>query len=410
MRKKTNKRVKKGGASFLEILSPIKDNVNRYGPFIADDVDYAVRNKKDKELLDKYEKEVDDAKVKVINAKEADKRSKEEDKLLIEDNKRKTELENLRQRKREYRWEVISGILFRFFEFAGKIINFFTNNISSFIKNFLEFIRKFANVADGAIIKILLFVIIIAALFFGISAFFGSKSPNENINNNIAEMGNTNKNFNSFLIKTESKSFFKDVSNYFTNLVPQEYQVSFNKFRNATNKLVGNDIMTINGVPREVITEGRNDGIYHVKKPDNPSYTYTTIKPKDINLDLSDIKNIPDADFNKLPLKIQDEYQIDSKYILTAEKDVSSGLWYYDADNIKDSGGITIKSRGQKTPIINTSNVNEFKLNNLKPYIFTNKDEKPSDKMDKLFTYVESKYQYPITYINKEINKNPLIK
>ncbi len=346
MRKKTNKRVKKGGASFLEILSPIKDNVNRYGPFIADDVDYAVRNKKDKELLDKYEKEVDDAKVKVISAKEADKRSKEEERILEEREKNNIERETLSQKKREHRWEVISGIIFRFFEFAGKIINFFTNNISSFIKNFLEFIRKFANVADGAIIKILLFVIIIVALFFGISAFFGSKSPNENINNNIAEMGNTNKNFNSFLIKTESKSFFKDVSNYFTNLVPQEYQVSFNKFRNATNKLVGNDIMTINGVPREVITEGRNDGIYHVKKPDDPSYTYTTIKLKDIKLDLSDIKNIPDADFNKLPLKIQDEYQIDSIYTLETQRDDKSGLWYYDADNIKDSGGITIKSRG----------------------------------------------------------------
>jgi flagellar basal body-associated protein FliL len=408
MRKKTNKRVKKGGASFLEILSPIKDNVNRYGPFIADDVDYAVRNKKDKELLDKYEKEVDDAKVKVISAKEADKRSKEEERILEEREKNNIERETLSQKKREHRWEVISGIIFRFFEFAGKIINFFTNNISSFIKNFLEFIRKFANVADGAIIKILLFVIIIVALFFGISAFFGSKSPNENINNNIAEMGNTNKNFNSFLIKTESKSFFKDVSNYFTNLVPQEYQVSFNKFRNATNKLVGNDIMTINGVPREVITEGRNDGIYHVKKPDDPSYTYTTIKLKDIKLDLSDIKNIPDADFNKLPLKIQDEYQIDSIYTLETQRDDKSGLWYYDADNIKDSGGITIKSRGQKTPIINTSNVNEFKLNNFKPYIFTNKDEKPSDKIDKLFTYVASTYQYPITYINKEINKKPI--
>ena len=407
MRKKTNKRVKKGGASFLEILSPIKDNVNRYGPFIADDVDYAVRNKKDKELLDKYEKEVDDAKVKVISAKEADKRSKEEERILEEREKNNIERETLNQRKREQYWRIISGIIFRFFEFAGKIINFFTNNISSFIKNFLEFIRKFANVADGAIIKILLFVIIIVALFFGISAFFGSKSPNENINNNIAEMGNTNKNFNSFLIKTESKSFFKDVSNYFTNLVPQEYQVSFNKFRNATNKLVGNDIMTINGVPREVITEGRNDGIYHLKFSNDPSYTYTTIKPKDIELNLSDIKNIPDADYNKLPLKIQDEYQIDSKYILTAEKDVSSGLWYYDADNIKDSGNIMIKSRGQKTPIINTSKPNEFKLNNLKPYIFTNKDEKPSDKMDKLFTYVESKYQYPTTYISKEINKKP---
>jgi flagellar basal body-associated protein FliL len=408
MRKKTNKRVKKGGASFLEILSPIKDNVNRYGPFIADDVDYAVRNKKDKELLDKYEKEVDDAKVKVISAKEADKRSKEEERILEEREKNNIERETFSQKKREHRWEVISGIIFRFFEFAGKIINFFTNNISSFIKNFLEFIRKFANVADGAIIKILLFVIIIVALFFGISAFFGSKSPNENINNNIAEMGNTNKNFNSFLIKTESKSFFKDVSNYFTNLVPQEYQVSFNKFRNATNKLVGNDIMTINGVPREVITEGRNDGIYHVKKPDDPSYTYTTIKLKDIKLDLSDIKNIPDADFNKLPLKIQDEYQIDSIYTLETQRDDKSGLWYYDADNIKDSGGITIKSRGQKTPIINTSNVNEFKLNNFKPYIFTNKDEKPSDKIDKLFTYVASTYQYPITYINKEINKKPI--
>ncbi len=408
MRKKTNKRVKKGGASFLEILSPIKDNVNRYGPFIADDVDYAVRNKKDKELLDKYEKEVDDAKVKVISAKEADKRSKEEERILEEREKNNIERETLNQRKREQYWRIISGIIFRFFEFAGKIINFFTNNISSFIKNFLEFIRKFANVADGAIIKILLFVIIIVALFFGISAFFGSKSPNENINNNIAEMGNTNKNFNSFLIKTESKSFFKDVSNYFTNLVPQEYQVSFNKFRNATNKLVGNDIMTINGVPREVITEGRNDGIYHVKKPDDPSYTYTTIKLKDIKLDLSDIKNIPDADFNKLPLKIQDEYQIDSIYTLETQRDDKSGLWYYDADNIKDSGGITIKSRGQKTPIINTSNVNEFKLNNFKPYIFTNKDEKPSDKIDKLFTYVASTYQYPITYINKEINKKPI--
>jgi flagellar basal body-associated protein FliL len=410
MSKKTNKRIKKGGASFLEIIPPIKDNVNKYGPFISDDVDYAVRNKKDKELLDKYDKEVEDAKVKVIMAKEEDKRSKEEEELLLKDEKRKQELKNFRQRQREHRWRVISGIIFRFFEFSGKIINFFTNNISSFIKNFLEFIRKFGNVADGAVIKILLFILIIVALFFGISAFFGSKSPNENINNNIAEMGNTNKNFNSFLIKTESKSFFKDVSNYFTNLVPQEYQISFNKFRNATNKLVGNDIMSINGVPREIITEGRNDGIYHVKKPDDPTYTYTRIKPKDIELNLSDIKNIPDADFNKLPLKIQNEFQIDNKYKLETKRDDNSGLWYYDAEDIKDSGGITIKSKGQKTPIINTIKTNEFKLNNLKPYIFTNKDEKPSDKIDKLFTYEASKYLYPITFINKEINKNPLIK
>ena len=410
MRKKTNKRVKKGGSSFLEIIPPIKDNVNKYGPFIADDVDYAIRNKSENELLDKYKKEVEDAKLKVIQAKEENDRTKEEQKTLELQKKNNNETNTLIQRQREHYWNIISGIIFRFFEFTGKIIDSVINYGGSFIKNFSNIVAKFANIANGAVIKIILSILIIIAIFFGISSFFGSKSPVENINNNIAELGNTNKNFNSFVIKTESKSFFKDVSNYFTNLVPEEYQVSFNKFRNTTNKLVGNDIMTINGVPREVITEGRNDGIYHVKKPDDPIYTYTTIKPKDIKLNLSDIKNIPDADFNKLPLKIQDEYQIDSKYILTAEKDVSSGLWYYDADNITDSGGITIKSRGQKTPIINTSKPNEFKLNNLKPYIFTNKDEKPSDKMDKLFTYVNSKYQYPMTYINKEINKNPLIK
>lgn len=407
MSKKT-KRIKKGGKSILENLPLVKDNINRYGPFIADDVDYAIRNKSEKELLDKYEKEVDDARIKVIEAKEEDKRTKEEERILAEREKNNIERETLNQRKREQYWRIISGILFRIFEFIGKITNFFVYYGGSFIKNFLGFIAKFGNIADGAIIKIILFILIIVAIFFGISSFFGSKSPAENINNNIAELGNTNKNFNSFLIKTESKSFFKDVSNYFTNLVPEEYQVSFNKFRNTTNKLVGNDIMVINGVPREIITDGRNDGIYHVKKSNDPTYTYTTIKPKNIELDLSDIKNIPDADFNKLPLKIQNEYEIENKYKLEALKDESNGLWYYDAYNIKDNNNITLSSQSKKSPIINTSNVNEFRLNNLKPYIFTNKDEKPSDKINKLFTYDTGKYVYPITYINNEINKIPI--
>ncbi len=406
MRKKTNK----GGKSFLENLPYIKDNVNRYGPFIADDVDYAIRNKSDKELLDKYEKEVEDANIKIIQAKEKKDRSDKENELLNEKERNDIERKKLIQQKREHEWDVISGILFRFFEFSGRIINFFTNYGGSFIKNLLDFIAKFGNIADGAVIKILLCILIIVALFFGISAFFGSKSPNENINRNIGELGNTNKNFNSFLIKTESKSFFKDVGNYFTNLVPEEYQVSFNKFRNATNKLVGNDIMTIDGVPREVITEGRNDGIYHIKLPNDPTYTYTTIKPMNINLNISDIRNIPDADFNKLPLKIQNEYSIENNYILEAETEDRSGLWYYNADNIKDSGGTTLVSKNQKSPIINTSNINEFRLNNFKPYIFTNKDEKPSDKIDKLFTFENTKYVYPMKYIQNETNKYPLIK
>lgn len=400
-----NKRIKKGGTSILE-KTPIINNtikkINRYGDFIADDIDYNIRQGKKKELIKKYEEALDEANLNVERAKEQHERNENDRKL-----KDQEFLNKLQQK--IYKWEITKWIL----NTIGNILLVFTNIIGSsikfslrifiqlarFSKTILSGIGKIGDLGQGVILKTIVLIIIIILIFFGINGFFGGGSGN---NNKISKEGT----MNSFIIKTTSPSFFGNFGKSLQNLVPIEYRITFNNFRNNFNKIIGNDLIEKAGIPRKEINTGKNDEIYHIKYPDDPDRIYTTMKPNNININLKGINDYPDIDYQKLPNNIKKLYPLTSIMTLPIEtKDNKKGAeyWYYNTENMYKN--LNEKDKILKTPIINTSNINEFIFNSEKAIIYDNKDNNDTSSLFmKMFKYNNNKYEYPIKeYINHVI-------
>jgi len=419
MTKKTRKIIKKGGKSLLENI-PFISTINKYGPFIADDIDYNIRQGKKQELIKKYEDDLNDANEAVKRAKENDKKVKEEEKIKLEENKK-----NLSQRIHNFEIfkfiiQIITNFINFIFRILVKFIDFFykfIGQIGSGSNNFFNSIIKLFNIGNGVIIKTIVLIIIILLIFFGVNGFFGGGGTSSN--NNILSK---ERNLNSFIISTKQPDlkiggFEFSFSNVLNNIIPDHLKFSFNNFRNSLNKSIGNDLLEKSGSPRIEETSGKNDGIYHIKFEQEPNKTYTILKPKPIEIDTQTIINsLPDSDFNKLPAKIKEKYLYQNiKYTLNASKDEDKNgkkKWLYDVNNIEillNGSNIELKKLPQyKNPFENTDISNEIKFNSVKAIIFDDTDNSSSVLLDKMFNYKEDKYEYPKNYVNDFENKYKL--
>jgi hypothetical protein len=383
---------RKGGESLLENIIPIK-NANKKGIYIADDIEYNVRQGKKNELIKKYQDNLNEAKEEVIRE-----RLRKNNELKEEENQIKKDVfltkEKERTDKVKFFWITVIGNLFNFLFKILLLIIDLAKIVKNFIINIGSGIKNAGNIGDGVIIKTLLLILFLIGMFFGFNYLFYKK---ELKNGDINSLVSTDKAYSSFLFKTETPSFFGNLSRSLLDNLPQEYKINYNIFKNKLNSFVGNDIYEIIGKKRGIITDGINDGIYHIKKQGDSGNTYSTLKPNDITIELNDKLSIlkdENIDYNKLPDKIKEDYPIKSIIIPVILK---NDMWYYNIDKEKYFDGTTdIKSTN---PLYNnlfkgTEMANEFKFNKIKALIYNNKNVSKNN-IDNMFNYINSKYIYP---------------
>jgi len=391
-----NKKTKRGGTSLLEKI-PIFKNINKKGIYIADDIDYNIRDGKKEDLIKKYKDNLNEAKREVILAREEKERNEHDIKLENEKDKNIIELKKHRSNQIQF---LITCI--------GKIINFIINLVLKIVKYVLIFFEKMwnilknlgtgiknaAGVGQGVIIKTIVLILLIIAIFFGINYFlYGEKGVTE-IGNKLVS---TDKNYSDCLIKTATPDFFGNISNSFYSLIPDKYKYQFNFFKNKLNSIVGNDIYELVGTEREKINTGRNDGIYHVKKNDDKNNTYTTLKPHEIEIPMSSIEQISNIDYDKLPIKIKELYPINNKtFVIPVEKD-DNNRWKFNIKNIKYKGDLhPIRNIDPSyiLPFKETSIINEFKFNKIQGKIINDNDKRAETILNKMFLYDGINYKY----------------
>jgi len=383
---------RKGGESLLENIIPIK-NANKKGIYIADDIEYNVRQGKKNELIKKYQDNLNEAKEEVKRE-----RLRKNNELKEEENQIKKDVfltkEKERTDKVKFFWITVIGNLFNFLFKILLLIIDLAKIVKNFIINIGSGIKNAGNIGDGVIIKTLLLILLLIGMFFGFNYLFYKK---ELKNGDINSLVSTDKAYSSFLFKTETPSFFGNLSRSLLDNLPQEYKINYNIFKNKLNSFVGNDIYEIIGKKRGIITDGINDGIYHIKKQGDSGNTYSTLKPNDITIELNDKLSIlkdENIDYNKLPDKIKEDYPIKSIIIPVILK---NDMWYYNIDKEKYFDGTTdIKSTN---PLYNnlfkgTEMANEFKFNKIKALIYNNKNVSKNN-IDNMFSYINSKYIYP---------------
>lgn len=386
------------------------DFINKNGIYIADDVDYNIRQGKKDDLIKKYEDYLTEANENVKRAKEEKERRDKDEELENEKSRLNQIAIELKRKAKEYhlkQYELIVRIFQSFFDFLFKYGFEIVKIVYNLIKQGRELITsigsgclKLLDLGEGVIVKTIVLIVIIVLIFFGVSGFF---NPNSNELNNAIS---TNRSTSSFIRTSASPSYFSFLSKNFENLIPTQFRISFNSFRNNFNKIVGNDLLEKVGKERQEISNGRIDGIYHIKK-ENENRVYTTLKPKDIEINLGNIKNFSNMDYHKLPQKVQELYTTDNNISIPVKVKGNTGLYFYNTDYIYNTGdkykkGLKGNDDNYLPPVIQVENKNEFKLNKKKAIIFNDKDNKDVWKQyNKIFNINNSgNYIYPEKYIN----------
>lgn len=389
------KKTKRGGTSILE-KAPFINEVNKKGIYIADDIDYNIREGKKKDLIKKYEDNLNEAKENVKRAKDENYRKIEDEKIQNQRDEATIKQRKLRNNQYQFILKSLGSICKYFIDLVIKLLSLLIKIfpiLFSTIKSFGNGLKNIGNIANGLILKTIFLILAILFIFFGFNYFVNKEDPTTKINNLIS----TDKNYSSFLINTTEPNYFGKLNNSFFNFIPDKYKFQFNFLKNKFNSIIGKDIYELNGTPREEITTGKNDGIYHIKKKDDNYFTYTTLKPLDIKIPLSSLTSIKNNDLNNLPNEIKELYPINNNNIIIPIELKNTNEWEYNIENIKYEGySNLLKDNANYTlPFIKTNNLNEFQFNKIKAKIFNNDDKSASSTLDKMFNYNDNKYTYP---------------
>ena len=389
MRKKT----KRGGSSILEKIG-FKD-INKKGIYIADDIDYNIRQGKKADLIKKYEDNLNEAKEEVKIAKGEKERDIKDENIQNGRDKSTIEQRKLRNNQFQFIFKSITNLGVFIINLFFKILNFLEKLLGKLIilgKSLGTGFKNICNVGNGVIIKTLILIFIIICIFFGVNAFINKEDPTTKVNDMITRA----KDYSSFLINTKKPDIFGRFKNFLPNFIPDNYRFQFNFFKNKFNSIIGNDIYDIVGTPRTEIKYGRNDGIYHIKKSNDKYNTYTTLKPNDIVFPLSSLTSITDNDLNKLPIQIKELYPIENNLIIPVVNENNN--WVYKIENIRDEHeNISLKDKkpNYNLPFVKTNIINEFKFNKIKAKHFNNDDKSASTTLTKMFNFDNNKYMYP---------------
>jgi hypothetical protein len=371
MVKKT--KLKKGGRTFLEKLT------GKYyeGTALADNINENIKNKKASALLEEYKlrKNIAEDDFKIATAKF----KQEEDTLQLEADRRfkydKLKLQN---------FNILSKIAIALVGYIGNLIKYITSiffKIFDYVPIFINTIRyiieiipKYLDIGKGAVVKLLLLLLLLALIIYALVSMF-QKKPSSTINNNMSSK--------TFSIFPENGSFNNLLGSFIKDAIPSTYRVELNSIINRVNLAVGNDIKAnaIDTKNRETITDGRYNGITHIKQSKDDNNTYITSKPNDFELVLNiDDYTDKDIDFNKLPQQIKEKikanFRADS--ILKFTSDIKNNKYRY---RISPNNYI----------YMNDDIINQFDIKNIEsePIRINKKDR------NKYMFEFTNKFQYP---------------
>lgn len=399
---------KKGGKTFVEKL--LGKTIE--GPFIADDINYNIKKGRSVALKEEYKlrKELADEDYKLAENKLKNEEDKNQ-KIADRDFKyNKLNQDNFNFKLKLF-WIFLVTIASSIKDSIAKFFNFLMNTFGTviipggkalfdiFIKIFMTIVELF-NVGQGAIIKLIVLIVIIA-ICIGIGFALFSPSAGGTSINKVADKTSLD-----VFVKMDQPSLLSAFSGSLNNLVPDSYKIQFTSFKNMINKAIGNDIVakSINNKPRDDIKdEGRYNGVTNIRI-DNSSRIYSILQPKEKlwEIKLNDYENI---DFHKLPDEVKidilktkanrsfvngdiNDYQLKYKFNVgtvvnnTNNGEVKRYRYKLNADNIP----IKIDNN-----LINNFDIQEIKI---EPITITNKDvDKNKDKL--MFSFEKGKFTYP---------------
>jgi hypothetical protein len=399
MKKKT---IKKGGNTIISNIIGDKS-----GPFIPENIQNEMDLGNNKAIINKYKRIKEDA-------------EKEYELALNKYTKGEAAANNTSKRFMLFITNVVGPVLNTILMYLGIIIKFLKYLIENGIKAGIYVVYAIRDIikARGVVLVFLILIIIILVIIY---IFYGDKINPFKGNNLFQNTKNLIIPFKDSQEDSPYNLLFKQMQNIIP--IPDEYKNQFNKFKNDFYKFFGRDIVNedIDTDNRETIDNGRYDGIYHIINNNesnvNTSNVYSIIKPKGPIVLYTNING--NIDYHKLPTGVKnlDKYNLNN-YNISIPLNSNNGKYYYDienADYVKSGTSTVIKS-------INSGNINPFitsnvidPLNNktstyynikqipIDKYLFSDKDNlKPQIFKEKLFSYNDTNYNYPINYVSSK--------
>ncbi len=375
-KKLRNKKLKKGGKSFIEQRLGLDANTS--GPFIADDISMNVRLNNKLGLLNEYEKRKIDA----------EKHYQEVEKKYNENHKQKIEEDTLNfkfKKERNLQWDrftnnsiktvkLIGNGFTALIKALGAVGKYIVNSFGNIFSKFGSFSSSvFKAPALNTIFKVLILIAVVLVIIFSSLGFFSSNSSNpaasvdtNKLINQSYEMANTN----NFFIKTpEPPTILGMMAISFQNLVPEKYRVQFTAFKNNVNKAFGNDLTenSMYNLNREEIKTGRTDDIFHINLDNNNEKVYTMVKPKDIEIPIKYDNMSKKADLNQLPELIKEKYTDTILKLRLNGTTNEKGLFVFPTENItyidSNNSNYKLNQYGINNPFYNDIYSSNFILN-----------------------------------------------
>jgi len=398
MIKKTNKI--KGGKTFIEKLV----GTNFDGPFVADNIYDRVK------------------KGKAIDTREEFKLRKElaDDEYKIAENKFKNRGKDIQlEADRNFKYDKLSQDNFNvklkiFINLIGNLISGFKKNVIDTIINFFnkilypiiskiieiffklfEILISLFELGDGAIVKIICLIVIIA-ICIGLGFYFFSPAAGGGGGLSSA----TNKNNMDIFVKTPEPSFLASIP----QIIPDKYMIQFTSFKNYINKALGNDLLakSINSIKRDTTNEGSYNGITNIRIDDG-SNIYSLLKPKDQiwEIKLNDFKDT-NIDFHKLPddVKIDILKEMEKNFFKSFPNDIKEEIIKEIRNKNLSDINFGILSDNLKRYILSILNLENIDIKSLSDNIKKDIIKKFKENFVNIINFEENKIKYQFKVIN----------
>lgn len=164
------------------------------------------------------------------------------------------------------------------------------------------------NLGNGAIIRFLIFLLMILLIFGGIgySIYLGvNQTSGSRINDNIISNKIINNEDNYIKSPVVSSNPIIIFTNWISSLIPDNARYNYNSTVNSINYIItGKNQYDAKADPRNTIEIGRSDNIFNFNFKNDITpyiniYTYSLLKPKDITFEYN-ASLYPNSDYNKL--------------------------------------------------------------------------------------------------------------
>lgn len=181
---------------------------------------------------------------------------------------------------------------------------------------------------EGILFKVIIIVIVIIVIVFLILGFTGNlSSGNVSTDNDISKSILTYNNENN--LSKPSGSFFGIISNKIYNSIPNDSKYKFNALQNslnyvATGKYQYDDYLE----PRNEITVGRCDDIFHINFNINTDSTYSLLEPKPIEIIFPENSYNTDIDYYKINSELRKNINYPTKVIIPFKTETNNNGGY----------------------------------------------------------------------------------